>query len=323
MRLLFDLEMLDAILRGTISPEMVLALSCERVTGKDDVLKEMGHIELATPVCLPACRKRLALLLDMTDALLDSLLLCRSCLVTDPGPTQFRPGEIVPVQPNLETLGAHSPQMGLLSGAEAVLQLLEQVDLERLSGELSDALPLTDPNREPRRYSRILERLMAVEYYRLSRFDPCWSFLLYLPVVPSFLRPEPPEPPEPPEEEDDGETDGWMRSLSLMVSSREAYNAFKQRLIRREKFDERVIPDLDTHYGHVLDRNRRLARLQEMEGLPLVILLNEKKELQRAVDCLIDNANQSEPVQDACGRDLESLRDMLLHLTDDPWTPGT
>ena len=320
MRHLFDLEMLDAILRGTISPEMILALSEGEVTDADDVVKGFGHIELNMPVCLPACRRRLALLLDMSDDLLDSLLLSWSCLVTDPGPADFKPGQIIPIMGNLRVLDRHSREMGLLSGAEAVMHLLGQVDLDRLSGELSDALALTDPTREPRRCSRLIERLMAVEYYRISRFDPLWSFLLYLPVVPSALRPEPPDPPR---DGDGGEAAAPEdEELDRGVRSQTAYNEFRRACCQREHCSW-VIPDLDTHYRTLLNRNRRLARIRKMDGIPCVVILHEKMELQKAVNCLIDNKNQYEPVTDICGRALESLAEMICCLQSDPWNPGT
>lgn len=150
-------------------------------------------------------------------------------------------------------------------GAEAIKELLAELDLEKLSKELKDELE----NTAGQKRVRILKRLEVVESFRLSGNRPEWMIMDVVPVIPPDIRPM-------------VQLDGGRFATS----------------------------DLNDLYRRVINRNNRLKRLLELNA-PDIIVRNEKRMLQEAVDALIDNGRRGRPVTGPNNRPLKSLSDML------------
>lgn len=153
-------------------------------------------------------------------------------------------------------------------GAEAVLYMLQNLDLDKLSYELRD---VANKDGSQQRRAEALKRLNVVESFRASRSynKPEWMILKVLPVIPPDLRPLVP-------------LDGGRFATS----------------------------DLNDLYRRVIIRNNRLKRLIDIKA-PDVILRNEKRMLQEAVDSLIDNSRKSNAMKSEQNRPLKSLTDSL------------
>ena len=150
-------------------------------------------------------------------------------------------------------------------GAEAIKDLLAEIDLDQLSVELHNELE--DASGQKR--VRLLKRLEVVEAFRLSGNRPEWMIMDTVPVIPPDIRPM-------------VQLDGGRFATS----------------------------DLNDLYRRVINRNNRLQRLLEL-GAPDIIVRNEKRMLQEAVDALIDNGRRGRPVTGPNNRPLKSLSDML------------
>jgi DNA-directed RNA polymerase subunit beta' len=150
-------------------------------------------------------------------------------------------------------------------GAEAILQVLKQIDLDALHQELRDQIRSTSGGYR----KRVSQRLQLVEGFKLSGNKPEWMVLTVLPVLPPALRPI-------------VQLDGG-------------------------RF---VISDLNDLYRRVINRNNRLRRLMKL-GAPEIIIRNEKRMLQEAVDALIDNGRRGGPVVTGNKHALKSLSDIL------------
>jgi len=152
-------------------------------------------------------------------------------------------------------------------GAEAVLELLRQVDLDALAREMREIINTT---RSEQKRTRAAKRLKEVEDLRKSGNRPEWMILTQLPVIPPELRPM-------------VQLDGGRFATS----------------------------DLNDLYRRVINRNNRLKRLQSL-GAPDVIVRNEKRMLQEAVDSLIDNRKRNRTTANRNQKHpLKSLTDML------------
>ena len=153
-------------------------------------------------------------------------------------------------------------------GAEAILDLLKQIDLDKLSYELRDR---ANSDSSQMRKTEALKRLQVVEAFRGSRDvnKPEWMIMKIIPVIPPELRPLVP-------------LDGGRFATS----------------------------DLNDLYRRVIIRNNRLKRLIEIKA-PEVILRNEKRMLQEAVDSLFDNSRKASAVKSESNRPLKSLSDSL------------
>ncbi len=151
-------------------------------------------------------------------------------------------------------------------GAEAFLDILKRLDLDKLSEELWLEVRNT---RSKQKRKKATSRLKVVEAFRRSTNKPEWMILTVLPVIPPDLRPM-------------VQLDGGRFATS----------------------------DLNDLYRRVINRNNRLKRLLEL-GAPDVILRNEKRMLQEAVDSLIDNSQRGKMLSRRGRRELRSLSDML------------
>jgi DNA-directed RNA polymerase subunit beta' len=150
-------------------------------------------------------------------------------------------------------------------GAEAVQELLKNIDLDKDSEELRKALQEASGQKR----ARIIKRLEVVDAFRSSGNRPEWMIMNVIPVIPPDIRPM-------------VQLDGGRFATS----------------------------DLNDLYRRIINRNNRLARLLEL-GAPDIIVRNEKRMLQEAVDALIDNGRRGRPVTGPGNRALKSLSDML------------
>ena len=230
----------------------------------------MGHIELAAPMShiwyFKGIPSRMGLLLDMSPRSLEKVLYFASYVVVDPGETGLNEKQLLTekeYRTAVDKYGYNSFTVGM--GAEAVKQLLQNIDLEKESKELR--ADLKDSTGQKR--VRTIRRLEVVEAFKKSGNKPEWMILDAIPVIPPDLRPM-------------VQLDGGRFATS----------------------------DLNDLYRRVINRNNRLKRLLEL-GAPDIIVRNEKRMLQEAVDALIDNGRRGRPVTGPGNRPLKSLSDML------------
>ncbi len=232
--------------------------------------ERMGHIELAAPVShiwyFKGIPSRMGLILDISPRLLEKVLYFASYIVLDPGETTLEYKAILNEQEFRkaeEEFGYGKFRVGM--GAEAIKELLGQIDLEKEATELRDEL--VDASGQKR--ARIIKRLEVVEAFRNSNNNPEWMILDVVPVIPPDIRPM-------------VQLDGGRFATS----------------------------DLNDLYRRIINRNNRLKRLLEL-GAPDIIVRNEKRMLQEAVDALIDNGRRGRAVTGPGNRALKSLSDML------------
>ena len=232
--------------------------------------ERMGHIELAAPMShiwyFKGIPSRMGLLLDMSPRSLEKILYFASYVVVNPGETGLNEKQLLTekeYRTAVEKYGYGTFTVGM--GAEAVKQLLQNIDLEQESKELR--ADLKDSTGQKR--IRTIRRLEVVEAFKKSGNKPEWMILDAIPVIPPDLRPM-------------VQLDGGRFATS----------------------------DLNDLYRRVINRNNRLKRLLEL-GAPDIIVRNEKRMLQEAVDALIDNGRRGRPVTGPGNRPLKSLSDML------------
>ena len=231
--------------------------------------ERMGHIKLASPVShiwyFKGIPSRMGLVLDISPRTLEKVLYFANFIVTDPGNTDFAYKEILTENQYREAKDNPNNKFKAAMGAEAIRELLANIDLDELSKDLRDKLV----NATGQKKVRIVRRLEVIEALRMSGNRPEWMILEVIPVIPPDLRPM-------------VQLDGGRFATS----------------------------DLNDLYRRVINRNNRLNRLLEL-GAPDIIVRNEKRMLQEAVDALIDNGRRGRPVTGPGSRPLKSLSDML------------
>jgi DNA-directed RNA polymerase subunit beta' len=150
----------------------------------------MGHIELASPVAhiwfLKSLPSRIGLLLDMTLRDIERVLYFESYVVTEPGLTTLEKSQILTEEEYLDALEEHGDEFDALMGAEAVLALLQQIDLEGEVAQMREELP--EIGSETKR-KKITKRLKLMEAFAASGNKPEWMILNVLPILPPDLRP--------------------------------------------------------------------------------------------------------------------------------------
>jgi DNA-directed RNA polymerase subunit beta' len=153
--------------------------------------ERLGHINLATPVAhiwfLKSLPSRLGTLLDITLKELEKVLYCESYIVLDPGQTSLEKSQVIPE----EKLHRFHEEFGPESfraemGAEAIQQLLKQLDLEQLSTSLRKEMRTSTSDAKRK---KVAKRLKVVEAFRSSKNRPEWMILEVIPVIPPDLRP--------------------------------------------------------------------------------------------------------------------------------------
>ena len=231
--------------------------------------ERMGHIELAAPVShiwyFKGIPSRIGLMLDISPRLLEKVLYFASYIVTDPGATRLEKKQLLTESEYREMRDHYGDEFEAAMGAEAIQDLLKEIDLDQLSEELTAEVEKSSGQKRV----RILKRLEVVEAFRISGNRPEWMVMDVLPVLPPDLRPM-------------VQLDGGRFATS----------------------------DLNDLYRRVINRNNRLRRLLEL-GAPDIIVRNEKRMLQEAVDSLIDNGRRGRPVTGPNNRALKSLSDLL------------
>ncbi|MGI6633102.1 MAG: DNA-directed RNA polymerase subunit beta' [Bacillota bacterium] len=232
--------------------------------------ERMGHIELASPVShiwyFKGIPSRMGLLLDMSPRLLERILYFAAYIVTDPGDCEgLSLKQVLTEAEYREAREKFGGRFRAGMGAEAIKQLLMDIDLDKMAEELRGEAK----NASGQRKIRAIRRLEVVEAFRKSGNRPEWMILDVIPVIPPDLRPM-------------VQLDGGRFATS----------------------------DLNDLYRRVINRNNRLKRLLDL-GAPDIIVRNEKRMLQEAVDALIDNGRRGRPVTGPGQRPLKSLSDML------------
>ncbi|SHM21816.1 DNA-directed RNA polymerase subunit beta' [Caldanaerovirga acetigignens] len=248
----------------------VICDRCGVEVTKSKVRRErMGHIELAAPVShiwfLKGIPSRIGLMLDMSPRALEKVIYFASYIVIDPGNTPLAKKQLLTEKEYREYREKYGNAFRAGMGAEAIKELLQEIDLEKLAKELRAELKEANGQKKV----RILRRLEVVEAFRKSGNRPEWMILEVIPVIPPDLRPM-------------VQLDGGRFATS----------------------------DLNDLYRRVINRNNRLKRLLDL-GAPDIIVRNEKRMLQEAVDALIDNGRRGRPVTGPGNRPLKSLSDML------------
>ena len=249
----------------------VICDRCGVEVTKSTVRRErMGHIQLAAPVShiwyFKGIPSRMGLILDISPRALERVLYFASYIVLDAGGTSLSYKQILTeteYRNAIDEFGWDSFRAGM--GAEAVLELLKDIDLEKEYKELREEVEGASGQKR----AKIIKRLEVVEAFRNSGNKPEWMIMTVIPVIPPDIRPM-------------VQLDGGRFATS----------------------------DLNDLYRRIINRNNRLARLLEL-GAPDIIIRNEKRMLQEAVDALIDNGRRGRPVTGPGNRALKSLSDML------------
>ena len=235
--------------------------------------ERMGHIELAAPVShiwyFKGTPSRIGQMLEISQKHLEEVLYFTKYIVLDVGKeskTDLVKKQLLSEKEYFEYREKYNDDFVAEMGAEAILKLLQEIDLDELSAQLKMEL-----NGLPSGQKRVklLKRLEIVEAFRQSGNRPEWMILTVIPVIPPDLRP-----------------------MVMLDGGRYATS------------------DLNDLYRRVINRNNRLKRMLELDA-PNIIVRNEKRMLQEAVDALIDNGRHGRPVTGPNNRALKSLSDML------------
>ena len=232
--------------------------------------ERMGHIELAAPVShiwyFKGIPSRMGLILDMSPRSLEKILYFASYVVINPKETPLLKKQLLSEKEYREAVDKYGEESFVAGmGAEAIKQLLGEIDLLAQSIELKEELKQSTGQKKV----RIIRRLEVIESFRQSGNDPRWMIIDVIPVIPPDLRPM-------------VQLDGGRFATS----------------------------DLNDLYRRVINRNNRLKKLLDL-GAPDIIVRNEKRMLQEAVDALIDNVRRGRAVTGPGNRPLKSLSDML------------
>lgn len=235
--------------------------------------ERMGHIELAAPVAhiwyFRGVPSRISLLLNMQPKELEQVVYFAAYVVLDPGDTSVTglvKKQVITDREYYDLVdkigdGKFRAEMG----AEAIKELLQELDLEKESVYLKEVVAKSTGQKR----IHAVKRLEIVEAFRVSGNKPYWMVLDVLPVLPPDLRPMVP-------------LDGGRYATS----------------------------DLNDLYRRIINRNNRLKDMLQ-RNTPAIIIRNEKRMLQEAVDALVDNGRRGKAVSGPGNRELKSLSGML------------
>ena len=152
--------------------------------------ERMGHIELASPVAhiwfLKSLPSRIALALDLTLRDLERVLYFESFIVINPGMTDLDPGQLLTDEEYYEALEQWGDEFEAGMGAEAVQNLLLEIDLDSEISNLQNQIPET---RSEAKIKKLTKRLKLLRSFNNSGNKPEWMVLEVLPVLPPDLRP--------------------------------------------------------------------------------------------------------------------------------------
>lgn len=171
--------------RGVICEKCGVELALAKVRRE-----RMAHIELATPVAhiwfLKSLPSRIGLLLDMTLRDIERVLYFEAFVVVDPGMTDLEKGQLLNDEAYLDAMEQYGDEFDARMGAEAVRDLLRQIDLQEEIRSLRDELPTTSSETK---IKKITKRLKLLEAFDESGNRPEWMIMNVLPVLPPDLRP--------------------------------------------------------------------------------------------------------------------------------------
>jgi len=152
--------------------------------------ERMGHIDLACPVAhiwfLKSLPSRLGLMLDMTVREIERVLYFEAYIVIDPGMTPLEPKTLMTEEAYLDAIEQYGDEFKAGMGAEAVQELLGDVNIKREIGQLRDDLAATGSETK---IKNITKRLKVLEAFDSSGNNPQWMIMQVLPVLPPDLRP--------------------------------------------------------------------------------------------------------------------------------------
>ena len=232
--------------------------------------ERMGHIELAAPVAhiwyLRSIPSKIALLLNMTLKEVESILYLEKYVVIESEVEEYPVGKILTEEVYHEISERYGDKIKIGTGAEAIYELLKNVDLDK---EIQSIMVEMQSTSSEAKRKKLGKRLQLVRAFKYSGNKPEWMILKVIPVIPPELRP-----------------------LVPLEGGRFATS------------------DLNDLYRRVINRNIRLKKLIELDA-PDIILKNEKRMLQEAVDALFDNGRRGRPVTGPNRRPLKSLSDVL------------
>ncbi len=268
----------------------VICDKCGVEVTKSKVRRErMGHIELAAPVShiwyYKGVPSRISVVLDMSPKDVDAVLYFNKFIVLDPGNTEFKYKDVIVDQNYEKAIKKYYEDMGKDPNTVVIPEDLGSYRIGMGAEAIKELLSAIDLEKESAELKAIVaestdkannqKRLKAVK-----RLDIIEAFRL------SNTRPEwmildvlPVLPPE-------------LRPMVPLDGGRYAAS------------------DLNDLYRRVINRNNRLKKLMEM-GSPEIIIRNEKRMLQDAVDALIDNGRRGKAVTGAGNRELKSLTGLL------------
>ena len=231
--------------------------------------ERMGHIELASPVShiwyAKGVPPKMGLVLDISPRELEEVLYFVSYIVLDPGIAPLAKKQTLSDKEYRAYYEKYGDGFKVGMGAEAIKQLLSEVDLEKEVNELKKEVEKSQGQKK----LRLIKRLDCLNAFLESGNRPEWMIMDVLPVIPPDLRP-----------------------MIQLPGGRFATS------------------DLNDLYRRIINRNNRLKKLLELEA-PTIIVQNEKRMLQEAVDALIDNGRRGRSVQGVGNRPLKSLSSML------------
>lgn len=211
--------------------------------------ERMGHIELQVPIAhiwfLKSLPSRIGALLDHSIKQIESVLYFEKNIIIDAGMTKLVKGSLIGHRETQEIIEEYGAEVTIGSGAEAIYQMLKQIDLQV---ELFQIEREIESNNSQIRLIKLLKKRSVLRSFLKSGQRPEWMVITALPVLPPDLRP-----------------------LVPLEGGRFASS------------------DLNDLYRHVINRNNRLKRLITLSA-PEIILRNEKRMLQEAVDALLDNS---------------------------------
>ena len=232
--------------------------------------ERMGHIELASPVAhiwfLKSLPSRIGLLMDMTLRDIERVLYFESFVVVDPGLTSLEKRQLLTDEQYYEALEEFGDEFEAKMGAEAIQDLMKDMDVREEITNIREELPQTNSDTK---IKKLTKRLKLMEAFDNSSNEPEWMIFTVLPVLPPDLRP-----------------------LVPLEGGRFATS------------------DLNDLYRRVINRNNRLKRLLDLSA-PDIIVRNEKRMLQEAVDALLDNGRRGRAITGTNKRPLKSLADMI------------
>ena len=260
----------------------IICDKCGVEVTKSKVRRErMGHIELAAPVShiwyFRGVPSRISTILDMSPKQVEQVIYFAAFVVIDPGKTNFEKKQVIKdeeYRKAVQEYGADSFVAGM--GAESLKILLREIDLEAESAKLKELLAA-----ETARAAKSGQTGQSLKKTRIAK---------RLEIVEAFRK--------------SGNRPEWMIMDVLPVIPPELRPMVQ---LDGGRF---ATSDLNDLYRRVINRNNRLKKMIE-SGAPDIVVRNEKRMLQEAVDALIDNGRHGKAVTGAANRNLKSLSDML------------